>query len=230
MYLGPGAQAGGIVAWKQGLPGWTHALQQDGIATIADDLRGAFAELCLEEDPEDPDSTGIRVLEYRDERVADHGMPQALADKLTAFYRRALVDWRGPLAAGTLAQSPRLANLALRHALVNDDGALVAQLAAQEMCIRDSKSSRRAVSDSTCSVNCVPTRSSRSADDDTSASTALRCSAEAWLTASSSVASVSSRRDVYKRQRHASHAPPAVVDWRHPHRKGAAMRGSSWTR
>lgn len=133
VYLGPGAQAGGIVAWKQGLPGWTHALQQDGIATIADDLRGAFAELCLEEDPEDPDSTGIRVLEYLDERVADHGMPQALADKLTAFYRRALVDWRGPLAAGTLAQSPRLANLALRHALVNDDGALVAQLAAQGM-------------------------------------------------------------------------------------------------
>ena len=31
------------------------------------------------------------------------------------------------------AQSPRLANLALRHALVNDDGALVAQLAAQGM-------------------------------------------------------------------------------------------------
>lgn len=131
--LGPGGQAGGIVAWKQGLPGWTHALQQDGIATIADDLRGAFAALCLEEDPEDPDSTGIRVLEYLDERVADHGMPQALADKLAAFYRRALVDWRGPLAAGTLAQSPRLANLALRHALANDDGALVAQLAAQGM-------------------------------------------------------------------------------------------------
>ncbi|MCR2716782.1 hypothetical protein NSP02_23970, partial [Salmonella enterica] len=87
----------------------------------------------LEEDPEDPDSTGVRVLEYLDERVADHGMPQALADKLTAFYRRALVDWREPLAAGTLGQSPRLANLALRHALANDDGALVAQLATQGM-------------------------------------------------------------------------------------------------
>ncbi|WP_241133354.1 SMI1/KNR4 family protein [Achromobacter insuavis] len=131
--VGPGGHAGGIVAWKQGLPGWTHTLQQDGIATIAADLRGAFAELCLEEDPEDPDSTGVRVLEYLDERVADHGMPQALADKLTAFYRRALVDWRGPLAAGTLGQSPRLANLALRHALANDDGALVAQLATQGM-------------------------------------------------------------------------------------------------
>lgn len=131
--LEPGAQAGGIVAWKQGLPGWTHALQQDGVATIAADLRGAFAELCLEEDPEDPDSTGIRLLEYLDERVVDHGMPQALADKLTAFYRRALVDWRGPLAVGTLGRSPRLANLALRHALANDDGALVGQLAAQGM-------------------------------------------------------------------------------------------------
>ncbi|WYX18218.1 SMI1/KNR4 family protein [Achromobacter xylosoxidans] len=58
---------------------------------------------------------------------------RALADKLTAFYRRALVDWRGPLAAGTLGRSPRLANLAMRHALANDDGALVGQLAAQGM-------------------------------------------------------------------------------------------------
>ncbi|MCZ8397951.1 SMI1/KNR4 family protein [Achromobacter ruhlandii] len=87
----PGPRAGSIVAWKQGLPGWTHALQQDAIATVAADLRAAFAALYLEQDIEDPDSTGIRVLEYLDERVADHGMPQALADKLAAFYRRALV-------------------------------------------------------------------------------------------------------------------------------------------
>jgi hypothetical protein len=127
----PGPRAGSIVAWKQGLPGWTHALQQDAIATVAADLRAAFAALYLEQDIEDPDSTGIRVLEYLDERVADHGMPQALADKLAAFYRRALVDWRAPLAAGTLGQSPTLARLALRHALAHDDGALVAQLAAQ---------------------------------------------------------------------------------------------------
>lgn len=80
----PGPRAGSIVAWKQGLPGWTHALQQDAIATVAADLHAAFAALYLEQDIDDPDSTGIRVLEYLDERVADHGMPQALADKLAA--------------------------------------------------------------------------------------------------------------------------------------------------
>ncbi|MGE6920228.1 SMI1/KNR4 family protein [Achromobacter kerstersii] len=130
----PGPRAGSIVAWKQGLPGWTHALQQDGIATIAPDLLAAFAALCLETDPEnDVDSPGVRVLEYVDERVSDHGMPQALADALIAYYRRALVDWRGPLAAGTLMESPRLAGLALQHALSNDDAALVRQLADQGM-------------------------------------------------------------------------------------------------
>ncbi|MDH0739613.1 SMI1/KNR4 family protein [Achromobacter spanius] len=130
----PGPRAGSIVAWKQGLPGWTHALQQDGIATIAPDLHAAFAALCLETDPEDDlDSPGVRVLEYLEERVSDHGMPQALADALVAFYRRALVDWRGPLAAGTLMQSPRLAGLALQHAISKDDAALVRQLAEQGM-------------------------------------------------------------------------------------------------
>lgn len=128
----PGPRAGSVVAWKQGLPGWTHALQQDGIATIAPDLYSAFAALSLETDPnEDEDSPGVRVLEYLDERVSDHGMPQALADRLAAFYRRALVDWRGPLEAGTLADSPRLAGLALQHALAKDDAALVRLLAAQ---------------------------------------------------------------------------------------------------
>ncbi|MBB1596900.1 SMI1/KNR4 family protein [Achromobacter sp. UMC46] len=126
----PGPRAGNIVAWKKGLPGWTHALQQDGIATIAPDLHAAFAALCLETDPEhDEDSPSVRVLEYLDERVSDHAMPQALADKLTAFYLRARVDWRGPLAAGTLLESAHLAGLALQHALAHDDDALVHQLA-----------------------------------------------------------------------------------------------------
>lgn len=130
----PGPRAGSIVAWKKGLPGWTHALQQDGIATIAPDLHAAFAALCVETDPEhDEDSPGVRVLEYLDERVSDHGMAQTLADKLTAFYLRARVDWRGPLAAGTLLDFPHLAGLALQHALAHDDDALVQQLAGQGM-------------------------------------------------------------------------------------------------
>ncbi len=130
----PGPQAGSVVAWKQGLPGWTHALQQDGIATIAPDLHAAFAALRLETDPdEDENSTGLRVLEYLDERVSDHGMPQALADRVAAFHRRALVDWRGPLEAGTLAGTPSLATLALQHALSHDDAGLVRRLAKQGM-------------------------------------------------------------------------------------------------
>lgn len=127
----PGPRAGAVVAWKQGLPGWTHTLQQDGIATIAPDLHTAFAALCLETDPEeDQDSTGLRVLEYLDERVSDHGMPDGLAERVAAFYRRALVDWRGPLEAGTLAGSPNLASLALQHAVAKDDAVLVRRLAA----------------------------------------------------------------------------------------------------
>lgn len=130
--VAPGPHAGSVVAWKQGLPGWTHALQQDGIATIAPDLHAAFAALCLETDPEqDQDSTGLRVLEYLDERVSDHGMPQPLADRVVAFYRRALVDWRGPLEAGTLADNAGLAAMALQHALSHDDAGLVRRLAAQ---------------------------------------------------------------------------------------------------
>ena len=50
------------------------------------------------------------------------------------------------------------------------------------------------VSDSTRSENCAPTRSISSEVVPTSASTAARCSVEARLTASSRVASVSSRR------------------------------------
>ncbi len=128
----PGPRAGSVVAWKQGLPGWTHALQQDSIATIATDLYGAFAALCLEADPEqDEDGTGVRVLEYLDERVSAHGMPQPLADRVATFYRRARVDWRTPLEAGTLADKPGLAALALRHALAHDDAGLVRRLAEQ---------------------------------------------------------------------------------------------------
>ncbi len=51
-------------------------------------------------------------------------------DKLVAFYRRAVVDWRGPLAAGTLDRSPGIARVALHHAIATDDAGLVAELAA----------------------------------------------------------------------------------------------------
>ncbi|OZI63996.1 SMI1/KNR4 family protein [Bordetella genomosp. 1] len=127
-----GPQAGSVVAWKQGLPGWTHALQQDAVATVAPDLYAAFAALCLETDPEDDlDSPGVRLLEYLDERVDGHGLARDLADRLVVFYRAAMLDWRAPLAANTIAAQPRLAHIALDHAIKTDDAGLVRQLAAQ---------------------------------------------------------------------------------------------------
>ncbi len=128
------ADRGHILAWKQGLPAaWSHAMHQDGLAAIATDLPGAFAALHLDEDPLDPAGeyfTGQTLLEYLDQRHEDHGLPIELMDKLIAFYRRAMVDWRAPLADGALARDVTLAHIALRHAVATDDAALVAELAA----------------------------------------------------------------------------------------------------
>ncbi|MNT24443.1 hypothetical protein D3C72_1599150 [compost metagenome] len=82
------------------------------------------------------------------------------------------------------------------------------------------------VSASTFSVNCVPTRSSMSADEATSASTAVRCSAAVWLTASSKVPSVSSRR---LRSSSMSLSRTMLSDsfWRSSPMTSAAARGAS---
>jgi hypothetical protein len=130
----PGAEQGQIVAWKKGLPpAWTHALHEDSVNTVAADLHGAFAALHLDEDPLAPTSdyfSGQTLLEYLDDRHEEHGLDLDLMDKLVAFYSRAVVDWRTPLAEGTLRHLASLARVALRHAIGADDGELVAQLAA----------------------------------------------------------------------------------------------------
>jgi hypothetical protein len=123
---------GHVLAWKQGLPpAWRGAMHEDGLATVAPDLYAAFGALQLDADPLEPgdSGTGMTFLEYVDERRAEHGLPASLADKLIAFYRRAMIDWRTPLADGTLAARPALARQALRHAIDHDDGALALQLA-----------------------------------------------------------------------------------------------------
>lgn len=129
----PGPHYGQILAWKQGLPlPWTHALHQDGLTAIAPDLLAAFAALHLDEDPLAPAGdyfTGQALLAYLDDRHEEHGLDLDLSDKLTAFYRQAMVDWREPLAAGTLAADGPLARTALRHAIATDDAALIEQLA-----------------------------------------------------------------------------------------------------
>jgi len=51
-------------------------------------------------------------------------------DKLVSFYCRAVIDWRTPLANGTLRRLPATARAALHHAIASDDADLVAELAA----------------------------------------------------------------------------------------------------
>lgn len=131
----PGAQFGHVLAWKRALPeAWPHALHEDGLATVATDLEGAFAALHLAEDPLEPTGdyfTGQALLDYLDERHGDHGLDLDLADKVVAYYRRALVDWRQPLREGRLADAPPLAaQIAQRHAIATDDAALINELAA----------------------------------------------------------------------------------------------------
>lgn len=130
----PGDAHGQIIAWKQGLPpAWTHRLHEDSISPIAPDLHAAFAALHLNEDPLAPAGdyfSGQTLIEYLDERHEEHGLDLALMDKLVAFYRRAMVDWRTPLADGTLRHHRALAHVALRHAIATDDAELVASLAA----------------------------------------------------------------------------------------------------
>ncbi|GGJ93832.1 hypothetical protein GCM10007426_23490 [Alloalcanivorax dieselolei] len=122
---------GHALAWKMGLPpAWRHAMHGDGLATIAPTLRDAFQCLGLEKDPASDDSadTGLELLEYLDCRRQDHGLPDALANKVIGFYRRAVLDWRGALEADTLSDYPLLATLALSHAIQQDDAALLTQL------------------------------------------------------------------------------------------------------
>ena len=130
----PGPQYGHILAWKEGLPmAWSHAMHADGVATVATDLEGAFAALHLDEDPLAPAGDyfcGQALLDYLDERHGDHGLDLDLADKLVGWYRRAIADWRTPLARGTLAQAPGLSLIAIRHAIASDDAALIDDLAA----------------------------------------------------------------------------------------------------
>lgn len=123
---------GHVLAWKQGLPpAWRGAMHEDGLATVAPDLYAAFSALQLHADPLEPggeSGTGATLLEYVDERRTEHGLSAPLADKLIAFYRQAVIDWRTPLADRTLAAQPALARHALRQAIDHDDAALTAQL------------------------------------------------------------------------------------------------------
>jgi hypothetical protein len=134
-----GPDYGHVLAWKQGLPSaWAHEMHEDGMTTVAHDLCAAFEALHLDEDPLKPAGeyfTGQTLIEYLDERHEDHGLSVELMDKLIAFYRQAMVDWRSALADGTLGQNGALSRIALRHAVATDDAALVEKLAAADVAL-----------------------------------------------------------------------------------------------
>ncbi|WP_431273736.1 SMI1/KNR4 family protein [Variovorax ureilyticus] len=127
-----GADYGHVLAWKQGLPqAWAHEMHEDGMTTVAHDLYAAFEALRLDEDPLEPAGeyfTGQALLEYLDDRHQEDGLPIELMDKVIAFYRQAMVDWRAALADGTLGDNGPLSRIALRHAVATDDAELVAKL------------------------------------------------------------------------------------------------------
>jgi len=132
----PGAaDDGGVLAWKMGLPpAWAPALTEDAVVTFAPDLRAAFAQLVLHDDPlhavgeDGHHGAGMELLQYLDARCDNHGLPRALADALTAYFLRALIDWRGLLDARALAAHPYALRLALRHAVEQDDATLLMRI------------------------------------------------------------------------------------------------------
>ncbi|WP_433852322.1 hypothetical protein [Stenotrophomonas nitritireducens] len=125
----PGApDDGGVLAWKMGLPpAWAPALTEDAVTTFAPSLPAAFARLALHDDPLAPGDgyrAGSELLAYLD-TCRGNGLPAPLADALLAHYRRALIDWRALLQAGTLPAHPYALRIALCHAVEQDDAALL---------------------------------------------------------------------------------------------------------
>ena len=125
-------QAGTVVAWKMGLPpAWTGAMHEDGVAVVGADVFAAFQALHFEADPLDPVQPGDmrrEFLDYLDDHIGDGGLSPELADKLLGFYRQAMLDWRTPLADGTLASRPDVARVAMTHAIERDDADLLRSL------------------------------------------------------------------------------------------------------
>lgn len=130
--VAPGSDYGKVLAWKQGLPpAWEFCLNEDSVATFADDLYAAFAKLYVQEDPRDPNAKyamGEELLKYLDKQVVN-GLSRQLADKVISYFCQASIDWEGALEDGSICSKPVFANAAIRHAIVNDDGDLIGRLA-----------------------------------------------------------------------------------------------------
>ncbi|MEU4160943.1 ankyrin repeat domain-containing protein [Actinoplanes sp. NPDC026670] len=121
-------ETGRVVYWQQGLPsGWelTEGDRADGLAV---DVRALFGQLALEDDPW-ADGDADAGAELRDTIDDLAGEQPAVAGKLRDLVRSAVLDWPAALAAGTLAEAPRLRRLALDRAASSGDTDLLERLA-----------------------------------------------------------------------------------------------------
>jgi hypothetical protein len=132
--LSTGTNYGSVIAWKMGLPpAWKHRLHQDASQRFAGNLQQAFGALYLAEDPRTTKQRyfgGQALLEYLDERRAKHNFPQALSDRLIDYFAGACLEWRSFLEDGTLRQHPVRLQIAIEHAVVNNDSTTAQALAA----------------------------------------------------------------------------------------------------
>lgn len=125
---------GAVGFWIKGLPpGWRHRMQRDGFAWFAPDLYSAFDRLYLAEHPVHGPSeykSGNELQRFVRRRVEQYGLKQRLADRLMEFYERAVLDWKTPLADGSIVGHMPAVKAAFAAALHNDDADLVARVGA----------------------------------------------------------------------------------------------------
>lgn len=121
----PGPEYGAVIAWSRGLPpAWAGSLHQDSLARIADDVGALLRLLAYEADPFDPEtqySSASELLEALDELDNDGEAGMALKARLAALLRQRVLDWRPALADGSLANQPRLRQLAMLDAAEHGD-------------------------------------------------------------------------------------------------------------
>ena len=131
--LEEGPDRGAVFAWMRGLPpAWSLNLHEDSVTRIADDVPALFRLLTLETDPFLADRGDYSEGSDMAEAIAEvRETDPDLADALAAKARKAVLDWRAALNAGTIASNSRLRRLALRHAGATGDLGLVDRLAAQ---------------------------------------------------------------------------------------------------
>ena len=96
---------------------------------MATDVRELFGQLALEDDPwESGDADAGAEMRDAVDELAER--EPRVAGKLRELVRATVLDWRSALAAGTIADRPRLRRLALDRAAAAGDRDLLERLAA----------------------------------------------------------------------------------------------------